>query len=251
MAANGEYVMNIKHFFVFVLLSVCIPASAQAKIIIASGAGYRSLVDDLVSDYTTETCEKVECIYGNMARITAQARNSGVVDLMLGDKSFLDRANLDFSTVKKVGKGRLVIVFPKGKNFSELAQLLSNDVSRIALPDIKRAIYGKAALEYLHNKKIFHQIEQKLLMVSTIPQAASYIVAEEVDYAFINLTHARKISKSIGGYVAVDESAYSPILIIIGQLPHSTNAEACGSFINFLDSENASRIISTHGMQVD
>lgn len=231
------------------LVILCIPTVAQAKIIIASGAGYRSLVDKLAEAYTTETGNQVERIYGNMARVTAQARNSGAVDMVLGDKSFLDKANLDYSAVQKVGRGRLVLAYPKGKNFSGDKDLLAKQTSRIALPDTKRAIYGKAALQYLHSKGIFEKVEPKLLMVATVPQSASYVVAGEVDYAFINLTHARKIAKAIGGYVAVDETAYTPISIIIEQMSHSAAPSECKAFMTFLKSGTAQKIITAHGMQ--
>lgn len=241
----------IKFFIGFILVFFSLSLPVHAKIIIASGAGYRSLVDDLTHAYTLETGKKVELIYGNMAQITAQAKNSGVVDLVLGDKSFLEKAGLGFSRVKPVGKGRLVMAAAKGKKFLGPDQLLSSGATRIALPDTQRAIYGKASLEYLHSKNLYDRVAPKLLMVATIPQAASYVIAGEVDFAFLNQTHARKIAKSIGSWVAVDESAYSPILIILGQMAGSSAATECGDFIQFLDSKKAGSIVADHGMQLD
>ncbi|TIH12520.1 molybdate ABC transporter substrate-binding protein [Marinifilum sp. JC120] len=231
----------------FILLSV--PVAAQAKIVIASGAGYRALVDNLTEEYTAKTGNEVERVYGNMARVTAQAKNSGTVDLVLGDKSFLDRAKLDCCATQKVGRGRLVIAYPKGKDFTGAENLVSESTTRIALPDTKRAIYGKAAMQYLRNKGLVAKLEPKLLMVATVPQSASYVVAGEVDYAFINLTHARKIKDSIGGFVAVDESAYSPISIIIEQMSNSAHAAECTAFMDFLKSDAARKIVAAHGMQ--
>ncbi|NDV24340.1 molybdate ABC transporter substrate-binding protein [Desulfovibrio sp. JC022] len=238
---------NLSALLLFVLLSV--PVAAQAKIVIASGAGYRALVDHLTDEYTAKTGNEVERVYGNMARVTAQAKNSGTVDLVLGDKSFLDRAKLDYSATQKVGRGRLVIAYPKGKNFSGTDDLLAAQVSRITLPDTTRAIYGKAALQYLKNKGLFSRLEPKLLMVATVPQSASYVVAGEVDYAFINLTHARKIKDSIGGFTLVDESAYSPISIMIEQMNSSAHADECRIFMKFLKSSAARKIVAAHGMQ--
>lgn len=237
-----------KIILLILLAAICIPVAAQAKIVIASGAGYRSLVDKLAETYTAKTGNEVERVYGNMARVTAQAKNSGTVDMVLGDKSFLDSAGLDCCKVINVGRGRLVIAYPKGKKYTGVDDLLAADVSRIALPDTKRAIYGRAAMEYLHNKGIFEKVEPKLLMVATVPQSASYVVAGEVDYAFINMTHARKIKNSIGGFVVVDDSDYSPITIIMEQMSHSKNEAECSEFINFLESDAARKIVAAHGM---
>ncbi len=230
------------------VLLFCLPTIAQAKIVIASGAGYRSLVDKLAESYKAKTGNEVERIYGNMARVTAQAKNSNSVDLVLGDKNFLDHTGLDCSTTQVVGKGTLVIAYPKGKSFKGIEDLKQNSIKRIAYPDRKRAIYGKAAVEFLKNKGILKQIEPKLLMVATVPQSAAYVVAGEVDYAFINLTHARKIAGSIGGYVAVDKDAYSPITIIVQQMNSSSHPNESRDFMEFLSSDSARKIVAAHGM---
>ncbi|WP_320007141.1 molybdate ABC transporter substrate-binding protein [Maridesulfovibrio sp.] len=226
-----------------------IPVASHADIVIASGAGYRSLVDQLIETYTADTGNKVERIYGNMARVTALAKNSGSVDLVLGDKSFLEKTALDTAATQKVGRGRLVLAFAKGKNFTSPEDLLAPEISRISLPDTKRAIYGKAAMQYLNNKKLLSAVEPKLLMVATVPQSASYVITGESDYAFINLTHARKIQKSIGGFTILDESAYTPISIIIEQMSSSNHADECQKFMKFIQSPKAREIVTTHGMQ--
>lgn len=241
--------MHKRTTILILLLTLCIPAAAQAKIVIASGAGYRSLVDRLVQSYTDNTGQEIERVYGNMARVTAQVKNSGTVDLVLGDKSFLEKAALDCSAVSKVGRGRLVIAWPKGQKYSGTEDLTAEGVSRIALPDTKRAIYGKAGMQFLHSTGIYNKIKDKLLMVATVPQSASYVVAGEVDYAFINLTHARKIKKSIGGFAVLDESAYSPISIIVLQMRSSAHENECAAFMDFLKSDTAHEIVAAHGMQ--
>ncbi|MBI9112911.1 molybdate ABC transporter substrate-binding protein [Maridesulfovibrio ferrireducens] len=240
--------MRINQLFLILLLVLCVPAAAQAKIVIASGAGYRSLVDDLTASYTKDTGNQVERIYGNMSRVTAQASVSGAVDMVIGDLGFLEKAQLDFKTTDKIGNGKLVVIFPKGSAFNGEADLLASKVTRIALPDTKRAIYGKAALQYMRSKGIYDKIESKLLIVATVPQAASYVIAGEVDYALINLTHARKISKSIGGFSLIDENTYSPISIVIGQLKSSTNKKECDTFLKFLKTDKAQKITASHGM---
>ncbi|WP_291325188.1 molybdate ABC transporter substrate-binding protein [Desulfovibrio sp. UCD-KL4C] len=240
--------MRINQLFLIFLLVLCIPAAAQSKMILASGAGYRSLVDDLADTYTKKTGNQIERIYGNMSRVTAQANVSGAVDMVLGDANFLKKAKIPFKTTHKIGNGKLVVAFPKGSSFHTKADLLNDKVTRIAIPDTNRAIYGKAALQYFKNTKIYDKIESKLLIVATVPQSASYVVAGEVDYAFINLTHARKIAKSIGGYVLIDQKDYSPINIIIGQMVTSANQKDCEDFLKFLTTEEAAKITAKHGM---
>lgn len=240
--------MKLPQIWLFIVLMLFAPVLVQAKTVLASGAGYRSFVDDLADAYTRESGNEIERIYGNMARIITQARSSGAVDLLLGDLVFLEKANLPFIAQEVVGNGKLVAAFPKGSNFSDIRDLLSPEVHRIAIADTNRAIYGKAALQYIQNKGVYHDVQSKLMMVSTVPQAASYIIAGEVDFAFINLTHARKIQESIGGYTIIDEQAYAPIKIIIGQLETKSGSLEAGKFLRFLHSDTAQTIRARHGM---
>ena len=237
----------LKTLLLFALL-IYTPAMAQATTVLASGGGYRSFVDELADAYTAETGNHIERIYGNMSRIVAQAKSSGTVDLLLGDASFLNKAQLPFVSTEVVGKGTLVVAYPKGSAFKDSDDLLATKVTRIAMPDPVRAIYGKAALQYLKSSGIYETVEPKLLVVATVPQAASYIIAGEVDYALINLTHARKIEKNIGGYTVVDEKSYSPISIIIGQLETPSGTDESNQFLQFLQSDKAKKIRIHHGM---
>ena len=70
----------------------------------------------------------------------------------------------------------------------------------------------------------------------------------EVDLGFINLTHAMKIKKKIGSYVLVDESAYSPILIVAGELADPPHPAAVQELLSYLASDRAKAIIKNHGL---
>ncbi|MBM9510990.1 molybdate ABC transporter substrate-binding protein [Desulfogranum marinum] len=240
--------MRMQRIWLVMMLILFAPALVQAKTVLASGAGYRSVVDDLTDAYTHETGNEIERIYGNMARIVAQARSSGNVDLLLGDVIFLEQAKLPFIAKQVLGHGRLVAAFPKGSSFNGIQDFLAPEVKRIAIPDTTRAIYGKAALQYIQNKRVYEEVQPKIMMVATVPQAASYVIAGEVDFALINLTHARKIKDSIGGYTIIDEKAYSPIKIIIGQLETKSGTLSSETFLQFLRSDTAQEIIARHGM---
>ena len=242
--------------YIALMIFISIPTLASAGIVLASGAGYRAVVDALVDRYEQKTGNSIERIFGNMARVTTQARVSGSVDLVLGDAVFLEKSKLPFTTLVDIGKGQLVAAYAKDKEItSQNAKsikpqdaLLSPTVTRIALADKDKAIYGKAAMEFLQNEGLYEKVESKLLMVSTVPQAASYLISGEVDVALINLIHARKIEEHIGGYSLFDEKSYSPIRVIIGRLDTNNPAAEGDTFLHFLQTDEAKNIIINHGM---
>lgn len=229
---------------------LCGPATAAASdnAVVAAGAGYRALVEDLCADYAAGGGAKVDTLFGNMAQVASQARLSGKVDCIIGDASFLNRSGLTFRGQRPLGFGKLAVACSPGVLFSGPQSLLSPEVKRIALPDTKRAIYGKAAMQYLEKTGLYEQVKDKITMVATIPQAASYVMTGEVDLAFVNLTHARKIKDKIGSFALPDTNSYAPIHIVAGELTAPAHPDAIRGFLDYLSTDRAQAILQAHGL---
>lgn len=231
--------------FIFIVIGGLVGAQSLT---VASGAGYRALVDELSEMFTTETGIKVERIYGNMGVVTTQARNSGVVDIVIGDKSFFDGVKLPFASEFILGRGRLVLAVAKGVGAPSLDLIDSPTVKRIAFPDAKVAIYGIAATEYLKNSGKRDEVEGKLVQVGTVPQVSAYLMSGEVDLGFINRTDAMAIETKIAGFVEVPEKMYSPIYIVARILPGAPSADAALRFGRFLEKPEVRAVVEKHGL---
>lgn len=230
-------------------LSVLLSSSsalAEDRLLIASGAGYKTVLEALVSAYGKHGGTPVERIYGNMAQILSQAQTSGKVDLLLGEKDVLLSSPLGLSTVVVLGQGRLVLAWSKA---GATKTALSNPaVRRIALPDDKRTIYGKAAMEYLIRSKQLDEIRPKLLITGTVPQVFSYLVSGEVDAGFLNLTQALALKERLGGHEILPPDLYDPIQIILA-CPNTPEAKrSTQRFLSFLASDTAREILTAHGL---
>ncbi len=229
------------------MLLFLVPAAHGAdKAVLASGAGYKKMVNALNTAYTKATGQSIDLLFGNMARVTTLAKQSGNVDIVLGDQSFLKKAALPMAVQQKLGKGKLVLAFAKGGSYSELKDL--DTAGRIALPDVKKAIYGKAARQFLTNTGRLPAIQPRLVEVATIPQVFSYLATNEVDMGFMNLTHTINVADKIGGYVLIDEKDYSPILIMAVLLSDSRRSEQAQAFLDFLKTPEAKKIIQDNGL---
>lgn len=234
------------------LITLCLwqvsALEAGEKLTLAAGAGYKRLVNELCTVYTAKTGVEAQQIFGNMGQVTAQAKESGAVDFIIGEKQFLDSTALAFDGEVPIGKGKLIAVTAKGTGIKSLDDLTDQKVTRIALPDSKKAIFGKAASEYFTRKGIEAQLRPKLLIVGTVPQVSAYVMSGEVDIGFVNLTEALAIQDKVGLLLPVDESLYSPILIVAKGLDQSRNTEAAGSFAAFLQSGEAKAVITQQGL---
>lgn len=231
---------------ILILLALAAPALAADALLIASGAGYKTVVEALATAFTQESGTPVERIHGNMAQIMGQAQNSGKVDLMVGEASFLTASPLPLGEATPMGVGRLVLAWPKGK--PEPSDLNAPAVGRIAIPDQKSAIYGKAAMEYLERSKQLDALKDKLLVVGTVPQVFTYLSTGEVDAGFLNLTQVLAVKDQLGGYRELDAALYAPIAIACFQLKTAPNPAAATDFARFLWTEKAKSILAAHGL---
>ncbi|NDV19880.1 molybdate ABC transporter substrate-binding protein [Pseudodesulfovibrio sp. JC047] len=229
----------------FLILCMATVAAAD-NAVLASGAGYKKMVNALNTAYTKQTGQTIDLLFGNMARVTTLAKQTGNVDIVIGDASFLDKAALEFAIRQPLGKGRLVLAFAKKTSFSSLSDL--DTAGRIALPDVNKAIYGKAARQFLQSTKRLPDIKPRLVEVATVPQVFSYLTTNEIDMGFMNLTHTLNVTDKLGGYVVINQDTYSPIIILAGLLKDSPRMEQAKDFLHFLETPEAQAIIQANGL---
>ena len=130
---------------------------------------------------------------------------------------------------------------------SKPEDLIRPKVARIAYPDKEKAIFGRAATEWLHSQQLDQKLQAKLIQTATVLQVSSYLVAKEVDAGFINLTNAIDLSGKIGGYLPLP-SGYEKIVIVAGIVKGHENEAATKDFLAFLTGPQGRRIFKEHGM---
>jgi molybdate transport system substrate-binding protein len=228
-----------------VIVALAVVAQAQA-LKLAAGAGYKKPLMDIITEYE-KSGKKIEPFFGNMRQVTTQAGQTDIA-LIVGDKNFLSKkSGLPFSDYILLGKGKVVVAYPKGKTITSIEDLKKANIERISMPQPKKAIYGIAGLEFLQNSGLYSSVEKKLHIVATVPHSMTYVITGEVDAGIVNLTAALANQDKIGGYIEVDQQYYSPIDIVAGTLPACNDAK-CKDFLEFLHSPTAINIFKKYGL---
>lgn len=223
-------------------------AAAQSSLMVAGGAGYKRPIEDVAKGFEAQGDFKVERFYGHMGQVIAQTHSEGKVAVVFGERDVLAATSqVKFSQMYPLGAGRLVLAWPKGKTLAQAADIVQAGFARIALPDVKQAIFGKAAEEYLRHTGLYAAVEKRLLTVGTVPQVSSYLVSGEVDAGFINLTEALAIHDRIGGYIEIPQSDYTPVVIVAAEVSgQHTPAEQ--AFISYLQTPAVKEIFRRYGL---
>lgn len=225
----------IRFLMIPVVLFLCQSLAFAETLIFAAGAGYKRPLSEVVQAYEAAGNPKIDQIYGNMGQVIMQAKGSGNVAFIVGEEAFLKKsAGVSFASFYPVGEGVLVIAYGKKVTLHAPDDLLKPEVTRVAIPDEKHAIYGKAGKEFLQHTKMLDKIEKKLLVVATVPQVSAYLISGEVEAGFINLTDALYIKDKIGGYLTLDKGMYAPIKLVVGVLKGFEDNPQVKNFVNFL-----------------
>jgi len=233
-----------KSLAISAVLILSTSASFAEDLVIGAGAGYRRPMAEAVAAYEAQSGKSVGEVYGNMGQVLGQARESGKMAMVCGDKAVLAKAEgLAFERFLPMGTGKLVVAFRKGVSLADPAKLAGDNITKVGIPDEKSAIYGKAGRQYLDHAGLAAKVDPKLVAVATVPQVTAYLTTGDVDAGFINITDAIGAKDDLGGWVEVDPSLYQPIDITCGVLDASAEG-----FAAFLATPPAQEILHHYGL---
>lgn len=230
-------------------VGVVIQAVAADSLMIAAGAGYKRPVGELAAAFERASGRKVEAFFGNMGQVLNQAAQSDRVAVVFGDLAFLEGATqVGFARFLPAGNGKLVLAWPSGRQVASAAAIADPAFARIALPDVRHAVYGKAGSEFLQRSGLADTLKERLVTVATVPQVSAYLVSGEVDAGFINLTDALGVRDRIGGYIEIDPALYGEIRIVGGVVAGREALPGVAELAAFLQTAEARAVLAKHGL---
>jgi molybdate transport system substrate-binding protein len=220
---------------------------AQEPLIIAAGAGYKKPLLKLYQAFSDSSALAITPVFGNMRAVIAQSKASGRVALAVGDRAMLSASGL-YEEMIELGQGRLVLAWAGPPPDRGTDALLDESLGRIAMPDPNKAIYGHAAEQFLINSGLHERLAPRLLVLATVPQVSSHLVARSVEAGFINLTDALALRERIGGYTEVPEDQYEPIRIVAAVVKGESTRQEVRQFVDFLASPDSRDLLREAGL---
>lgn len=117
-------------------------AQTNPALLLLAGAGYKRPAEALCAAFTQATGVAVERSYGNLQQVSAQAKASGRVAVLVGDADFIDKAqDLKLPQRVSLGQGILALAWrrnlPVPAGLSGLAgvrELLATPAYSVSLP---------------------------------------------------------------------------------------------------------------------
>jgi molybdate transport system substrate-binding protein len=241
----------ILRFLPVIVLLLSASAVSAESLMIASGAGYKKPVTELMKYFEKDTGIKTDGAFGNMQMVSSQAKQTGDISCIIGDKKFLAAlgSTVQFTNYVPLGKGPLVLAYRKGISLEKPEDIASDEVRSVFMPHEKKAIYGVAGTEALKAYGYASKLAGKITQVATVPQVVSYLVTGEADTGFINLTEAMANKDRLGGYLVIPEDKYGEILIVAGVVKGFENKPETRKFIDYLRTKKAKEVFEKYGLR--
>ncbi len=227
-----------------VVLAGCAPASpaptkAPAELTVAAAADLQFAFTEIGELFEQETGNKVTFSFGSTGQLAQQIKNGAPFDLFAAANiSFVDdlaQKNLVLpDSVALYARGRIVLAVNRqsGINAVTLDDLLSDQITHIAIANPEHAPYGVAAKEALMSSGVWDKIESKIVYGENIRQALQFIQTGDAQVGIVALSVANvpEITWSL-----IDDSLHNPLdqaLAVVSSSPHAALAREFAAFIN-------------------
>ena len=225
--------------------------SDRPELLVAAAADMQFAFPEIGALFEEECDCSVTLSFGSSGNLTEQIKAGLPADVFAA-------ANIDYADeLREVGLvidetqqlyalGRIVLAVNRdsGLSVSDLDDLRSPEVKRIALANPEHAPYGIAAMEALQSVGLWEELKPKLVYAENVRQAMQYVRSGDAPVGLIALSVADVPEIT---YVLIDESLHEPIRQAIAVLRRTQHEELAREFIAFVNGPQGRPIMKKYG----
>jgi molybdate transport system substrate-binding protein len=238
-------------------LSLFVSSVHSQTLRIAAAADLQYALPDLAAQYEKQTGLKLATTFGSSGNFFAQIQNGAPFDLFLSADMEYPRKLIDAGlavpdSLRPYAVGHLVLWYPKGSpvSFSDgvLKSLLDPRVQKIAIANPEHAPYGRVAVAVLRGAGLYDQLKSKLVFGENVSQAAQFVQSGNAQAGLIAFSLALSPAMAGGNCMGVATPHQDEQLMQAGVvLESSGNKQAAASFLSFLKTSAARKILTHYG----
>lgn len=225
-----------------------------AEIRVAVASNFARAMTNLARDFENQSGHKVTLVFGSTGKHYAQIRNGAPFDVYFAADSkrpkLLEEEGIAITGSRfTYATGKLILWSPIADYVdSEGKVLRDGDFNHLAIANPKLAPYGRAAREVLQSHGLWNEMKKKAVRGENIGQAYQFVGSGNAELGFVALSQVVNSDKPIAGsWWEVPQSLYTPIE---QQAVLLRDNEAGRSFMSYIKSTPAMKIIRNHGYEI-
>ena len=208
----------------------------------------------LASDFEKNSGHKVKLVFGSTGKHYAQIHNGAPFDIFFAADikrpRLLEEEGIAIPGSRfTYAKGKLILWSPMPNYVDSEGEILRHgSFEHLAIANPNLAPYGRAAREVLQSRGLWDQMKHKSVRGENIGQAFQFVSSGNAELGFVAFSQVKNIDEPIeGSYWEVPQSLYTPIE---QQAVLLKDNEAGRSFISYIKSKPALKIIRNHGYEI-
>jgi molybdate transport system substrate-binding protein len=222
----------------------------QLKIAVASN--FIEPMRELVRVFESKTKHKILTSYGSSGKLTIQIEQGAPFDILMSADADKPNRLVTLSLAEKEHQqtyaiGRLALV-SHTKNVS-MQSLCSSTQTKLSIANPLLAPYGKASTDYIERLPCHLALKKQIILGENIAQAFHFFVSGAADFALIALSQVQTKPELIASYWLIPEALHKPIVQDMVILKQSQHQDAAYQWLNFIQSNQAKKIIQSFGYQ--
>ncbi|PRR84626.1 molybdate ABC transporter substrate-binding protein [Clostridium vincentii] len=228
------------------------PEAEAVELNISAAASLTEAMADLEAEFkTTNPNITLVTNFGASGSLQQQIEQGAPCDIFISagikQMTTLDEKGLLLeSTNKDLVKNELVLVGPKDTTITEISDLTTDKVKKIAVGEASSVPAGKYADEVLTKLNIKTAIQDKLVSAKDVKEVLAWATSGNADVGFVYLSDTIN-NDSIKIIEQISSDLHSPITYPVGIIKSSTKADSAQAFEDFLFTDKAQEILNKYG----
>ncbi len=245
----------INHLILLIIFSFSTLAHANS-LSLAVASNFANSAKELVRHFSEISGYQVSISTASTGKFYAQITQGAPFDVLLSaDRQTPERLIRDGlaveSTLYDYARGRLVFVTINQQDSLSPEHILRHlQFKKLAIANPELAPYGKAAIQTLEHLGLRQMAENRIVMAENIGQAAQFVFSGNAQAGFLPqsmVLEARQTQKGAFNGWIIPQEWHTPIIQAAVILKKGEANPAAMAFMRYLKSEDARRIIVSHG----
>lgn len=255
---QGSFCVKNTYMRLFLLLcfALFLPTAFAEQITIAVASNFTAPMKEIINAYEQQHPHRIRAAFGSSGKFYAQIKHGAPYALFFSaDQAKVSRLEGDGFVVPQTrftyAKGTLVLWSSHQDFIHNSADVLAEEqFNKLALANPKLAPYGLAAEQVLDNLQLTSLTRSRWVQGENISQTYQFVRTANADLGFVALSQVMTNGKvQQGSHWLVPRHLYQPIKQDAALLTRAKTSKAAQSFLTFIQSQTALRIISAYGYQ--
>jgi len=227
------------------------PTTAPVELTVAAAADLQFAFTEIGALYEQKTGNKVTFSFGSTGQLAQQIENGAPFDLFAAaNVSFIDglaeKKLVVPDTVALYARGRIVLAVNRESGVSAVIfeDLLSDNITHIAIANPEHAPYGVAAKEALISAGMWDKIEDKIVYGENVRQTLRFVQTGDAQVGIVALSVANVPEVT---WTLIDGSLHNPLDQALAVVTSSTHQEEAKQFAEFINGKFGRPIMQKYG----